>query len=175
LLAADALDFAINLLRRSHAAAGRVHMNNNGLDGRVLGKLLELANHRLRRQNHAVEIDHADAIAEAGHAGVGSTRMQRDVDQREYGQHEEEESSSTDQNPEQCARTSFSHAGSLAPAPLQGRSNAARAARAGSRERVGIRIRSAAVPPAVRRASGAPPRARTTSDPPARCRRYSPA
>ena len=61
---------------------------------------LSCPDHWLRRKNHAVEIDHANAVAEAGDSGLAAARVQRHVNQREYGQHEEEERSSPDQNPE---------------------------------------------------------------------------
>jgi hypothetical protein len=41
--------------------------------------------------------------------------VQSQVNQRKYGQHEEEKCSSTNQDPEQGAGTSFSHEESLAP------------------------------------------------------------
>ena len=45
-------------------------MQNDGLDRRVVIELLEFVDHRLRGQNHALKIDHADAVAEAGEAGL---------------------------------------------------------------------------------------------------------
>src|ERR1700682_5611414 len=93
-LLTDAPDLAINLFRRSHTAAGRVDVENDGLDGRVVAKFLELSDHRLRRKNYAVKIDYADAVAEAPNAGFATSCMQRKVDQREHRQHEEEKCSS---------------------------------------------------------------------------------
>ena len=39
-------------------------------------------------------LDHADAVAKSGDAGISSACVQREVNQSEYGQHEEEKSSS---------------------------------------------------------------------------------
>src|SRR5258708_39979306 len=75
LLVADTLDLAINLFRRGHTAARRVDVQNDGLDGRVVAKLLELSDHRLRRKNHAVKIDYADPIAEPADAGFAASCM----------------------------------------------------------------------------------------------------
>ena len=71
--------------------------------------------HWLRRKNHAVKIDHADAVAEAAKRGFVAARVQRQIDQRKDGQYKEEKRSSSDQNPKQGAGTSFSHGESLAP------------------------------------------------------------
>src|SRR6266849_2644794 len=40
LLLADTLDLAVNLFRRGHAAAWRIDVQNNGLDGGIVAKLL---------------------------------------------------------------------------------------------------------------------------------------
>ena len=114
LLLANALHFAINLFRRRHASARRIHVQNDGLDRRIVAKLLQLPDDWLWRQNHAIEIDHADAVAKAAEPGFAAARVQRQIDQGKHGQHEEEKCSSANQNPEQCARTSFRHEGSLA-------------------------------------------------------------
>ena len=49
----------------------------------------------------------SDLVAKTAKPRLSTTRMQGKVDQREDGQHEEEKSSTADQNPEECARTSF--------------------------------------------------------------------
>jgi len=72
-----ALDLAINLLRRSHASAGRIHMQNDGLDRRVVAELLQFAHDRLRRRMTPSKIDHADAVAKSGDAGISSPAVQR--------------------------------------------------------------------------------------------------
>ena len=76
-------------------------MQDDGFDGRVVAKFLQLADHRLRRENDAIQVDHADAVAKAAKSGFIAPRMQRQVNQRKHSQHKEEECSSANQNPEQ--------------------------------------------------------------------------
>ena len=92
-------------------------MQNDGLDGRVIAKLFELPHDRLRRKNHSLKIDHANAVAKAADAGIAGARMHGEIDKSKDGEHEEKKRSSADQDPEQGARTSVSHEESLAPAP----------------------------------------------------------
>src|SRR5690242_944875 len=69
----------------------------------------------MRGEDDPFEVDYADAISEATKArGFAAARMQREIDEGEDGQHEEEKCSSSDEDPEQSARTSFRHGESLA-------------------------------------------------------------
>jgi hypothetical protein len=90
-------------------------VQNDRFDRRIIAKLFQLANHRLGRQYHALEIDHADTIAESPEASFPGSCVKREINQREHRQHEEEECSAANQYPEQCARTSFRHGESVAP------------------------------------------------------------
>ena len=82
-------------------------MQDDGFDRRVVAKFLELPHNGLRRENDAVEIDHANAIPEPAESGLSAGSMQRQINQSKDGQHEEEKCSAANQNPEQCARTSL--------------------------------------------------------------------
>ena len=73
-------------------------------------KRLQLADDFVGIENHAVEIDDADLVAEGVEPGLLLVRVHRDIDQRKHGQHKEEESASSDYDPEPDARTCvFSH------------------------------------------------------------------
>jgi len=76
-------------------------VEDDGFDGRIVAELLQLPYDRLRREDHTVEIDYANAVAEAAQACITGAGMQSEVDERKHGQHEEEEGSSSDQDPEQ--------------------------------------------------------------------------
>ena len=52
---ADALDFAINFFRRSHATARRIYMNDDGFDGIVIAELLELSDDSFGIQDDAFQ------------------------------------------------------------------------------------------------------------------------
>ena len=90
-------------------------MNDDGLDGIVVAKLLDLLDHRAGIENDAFQFDYANLVPKTGaQRGVISARMKREVNQREHSQHKEEEGSSSDEYPEQSARTSvFSHTDGL--------------------------------------------------------------
>ena len=101
LLVADALDLAVNLFRRSHAAARRVHVDDDGLDGVIVGEFLQLLHDDLGRKNHALEIHYSDLVAKAGERGLAVIPVVHgDVDQREDGENEEKKRSATNKNPE---------------------------------------------------------------------------
>src|SRR5262249_42502071 len=107
LLVAQALDLAIDFFRRCDATAGRVYVDDDGFDGVVFAELLELRDGGGGIDDDAFEIDDADFVAEAaGERGV-LAGMEGQIDEREYGQNEEEESSSTDENPKPDAGTLF--------------------------------------------------------------------
>src|SRR3954462_4245284 len=115
LLVANALYFAVDLLGCGDTSAGRVHVKDNRFDRRVLAEFLQLVHDRLRGKDDAFEVDDADAISEAAETRVlPAGRMQGEIDEGEDGQHEEEKCSSSDEDPEQGARTSFRHGESLA-------------------------------------------------------------
>src|SRR6185503_20022720 len=104
LLVANALDLAIDFFGRGHATAGRVHVDDDGLDRVVISQLAQLF-HRFRgAEDDTVEIDDTDLIAEE--ARLLSTCMEGEKHQREHGQDKEEERSSSNQYPEPYARTS---------------------------------------------------------------------
>ncbi len=78
----------------------RIHVNNDRLDGIVVGKALELANHLIGIENHAVQINDADLVSEGVEPSLLSPRVDRNINQSEHGQHKEEKSASSDDNPE---------------------------------------------------------------------------
>src|SRR5450432_1564830 len=124
LLVADALDFAIDFFRRSHAAARRIHVNNDRLDGIVVGKTLQLADDFVGIKNHAVEINDADLVSEGVEPGLLLVRVHCNINQSKDGQHKEEESASSNDDPKPDARAVvFRHkcASSLAPIRTQNR------------------------------------------------------
>src|SRR5271170_66311 len=108
-LLADTLDLAVNLFRCSHAAARGIHVQDDGFDGRIIGKLFQFADHRLWRKNHSVKVNHSNTVAKSAKPRFIVVRVQSEVNQREHSQDEEEESSSANQYPEKGAGTSLSH------------------------------------------------------------------
>src|ERR1700690_1745582 len=93
-------------------------MQNDGLDGIVVAKLLELRHHHPRIDDDTFQFHHADLVAEAVQRRFFPTCVQGQIHQRKHRQHEEEENSSPNHDPEQCAGTTIlSHTseGSLAP------------------------------------------------------------
>src|SRR5579863_1042102 len=85
LFSAYALHFPVNLFRRRNSPTRGIHMQNNGLDRRIVTELLQLTNHGLWRENHAVEIDHANAVPEAGQSGFAGSSVQREIYQSKDG------------------------------------------------------------------------------------------
>ena len=122
-LVTHALDRAIDFLRRRDSSAGRIHAQNDGLDGIVVAKLLELRHYHPWINNDAFQVHHADLVAKAVQRRVLSARMQGQINQRKDRQHEEEENSSPNHDPEQSAGTtilSHNSEGSLAPVGKRG-------------------------------------------------------
>ena len=66
LLVADAFDLAVNFFRRSHSAAGRIHVDDDGFDGIVIAKFLDLLHHRAGIENDAFQFDHANLVPKTG-------------------------------------------------------------------------------------------------------------
>src|SRR5215831_4107913 len=94
-----ALDFAVDLFGSRHPAAGRVHVDHDGLDRVIISKLAQLLNHFTGIENDAFEIDHANLVAET-EARLLASGVKRQVNHREHRENEEEEGSSPDENPE---------------------------------------------------------------------------
>ena len=63
-LLAEARDLAVELLRGRDAAAGRVDPHDDGLDVRGVVEALERLAEAVRGEDHALEVDDADAAAE---------------------------------------------------------------------------------------------------------------
>ena len=103
LLLADTLHFLVDFLGSGHAAAGRIDVQDDGLDGVVTGELLEFGDHGLRLDDHALEIDDADLVAEPSEGLISLALPQAYVNQSEDRQHEEKKSSAADNDPQQSA------------------------------------------------------------------------
>src|SRR5438270_9916811 len=88
--------FTVNFFRGRHSAARRIHMNDDGFDGIVVSKPAHVLDNFTGINDHAIKIYDSNLVTESVNAGLTSAGMQRDVDQSEYGQHEEEESASSD-------------------------------------------------------------------------------
>ena len=65
LFVAQAFHFPINLLRGGHAAAGRIHLQDNGFDRIVVSELLKLRHDNARIQDHAFQFDDSNLVAKA--------------------------------------------------------------------------------------------------------------
>ena len=76
-------------------------MQDDGLDGVVVGEFLELGDHRLGLDDHAFEVDDADLVAEAAEGLVSLSAAQAHVNKRKDGQHEEEKGAAADHDPQQ--------------------------------------------------------------------------
>jgi hypothetical protein len=87
LFAPDPLHLAIDLLRRGHAAR-RIHVDDDGLDGIVIGKFLKLRDDLFRRENYAIEIDDSNLGPEAGKRFF-IVPAKAQVDQRKDGDYEQ--------------------------------------------------------------------------------------
>src|SRR4051794_14750771 len=87
--------FAVNFFRGRHSAARRIHMNDDRLDGIIISEPADVLDNSARIDDYAIKIYHSNLVTESVNAGLTSAGMQRDVDQSEYGQHEEEESASS--------------------------------------------------------------------------------
>ena len=84
-------------------------MNNDGLDGIVIGKLLELGHDLLGRENYAIEFDHGDLGAEAGKRFFVAAAAKAKVDKSDDGRCKESKQSAAHQKPYPDPRTPFSH------------------------------------------------------------------
>jgi hypothetical protein len=82
-------------------------MNDDGLDRVVIPEFLQLPDNGIWVNDDAFEIYDSDLVSKAVNGSVLISRMKRQIDQREDGKHEEEESPSADQNPKQGARTTL--------------------------------------------------------------------
>ena len=105
LIVANALDLAINFLRRRHSPTWRIHVQDDRFDRVVVPEFLELLHDRVGRENYALQIDHANLVAK-GKRGVFA-RVQGHVHQRKHRQHEQEKGSPANHDPEKGARTLF--------------------------------------------------------------------
>ena len=83
-------------------------MDDDGLDGTVVGELLQLRNDLLGREDHAFQIDDGDLVPEPGECFlIMATETQ--VNQREDGDHKKSKKPAAHQQPNPYARTSFGH------------------------------------------------------------------
>ena len=103
LYVANAQDFAVDLFRCGRSAAGRVHMNDDGLDGAVVAKLAKLLDHVLGREDYAFQVNHGDLVAES-REGIFLLRAHGEIHQRKHRQQKQEEGTATEQHPEKDAR-----------------------------------------------------------------------
>ncbi len=83
-------------------------MNDDGLDGIVIGKLLELGDDLLGRKNYAIQLNHGDLGAEAGKRFFLRTAKTQ-IDQRKHGHREQHKQSTAHQQPNPNPRMPFSH------------------------------------------------------------------
>ncbi len=96
-------------------------MNDDGLDGIVIGKLLELGDDLLGRENYAIEFNHANLGPEAGKRFF-IPAAETQVHQRKHTHHEQRKQPAAHQQPNPNARTPFSHnQTSVAPEVSQGK------------------------------------------------------
>ena len=107
LFIAQAFDFAINLLRRGHAAAGRIHFQDDGFDGIVVPELLKLRHDDTGIQDHAFHVHNSNLVAKGVERGLFSACMHGEIHQREYRQHEEKKYPSANHNPKHSAGTTI--------------------------------------------------------------------
>jgi hypothetical protein len=70
-------------------------VNDDGLDGIVFSESADVLYDLTGFDDYAIKIYDSDLIAESVNAGFTSAGVQRDEDQSEHGQHEEEESASS--------------------------------------------------------------------------------
>ena len=94
-LVADPQNLAIDFLGGRRSAAGRVHVDDDRLDGAVIGKLVQLLDDLLGIDDDAFQVDHADLVAKAAEA-VFLLRADGEVDQGKDSDEEEEEGSSAE-------------------------------------------------------------------------------
>src|SRR5262249_38082590 len=95
LLITDALDFAVDFLRRSNPATRRIYMDDDRLDGIVVGQLAQLIHSFCGTQDDSVEIDDTDLLPEQA-CPLAGCAAENQKHQRKHGQNEEEECSSSD-------------------------------------------------------------------------------
>src|SRR5580704_6516393 len=94
-------------------------MNNDGLDGVVVGKLLKLGDDLLGRENHAIEFDDSNLGTEAGKRLL-ILAAETQVHQSKYRRHEQRKQTAAHQEPYPNPRTPFSHnQTSVAPAAAE--------------------------------------------------------
>ena len=85
-------------------------MNNDGFDGIVISESVQLVHNFFRIQDHTLEVHHPNFVPEPVDTRLLTASVQRDIHQREHGQHKEEECASPDQDPQPDTRTCiFSH------------------------------------------------------------------
>src|SRR5271169_2697311 len=83
-------------------------MDDDGLDGIVIGKLLELGDYLLGRKNYAIEFNDSNLGAEAGkRLIIAGAKTQ--IDERKHGHDKQHKQATGDQKPHPNPRTSFSH------------------------------------------------------------------
>ena len=82
-------------------------MEDDGLDGIVVGEPLKLRDHRLGLDDDALDVDHANLIAETAKGFLSLSSAQAQVNQREHRENEEEEGASADHDPQQGAGLSL--------------------------------------------------------------------
>src|SRR5208283_4562266 len=83
-------------------------MNDDGLNGIVIGKLFKLGNDLLGRKNHAVKFNHGNLGAETGKRFfIVAAKTQ--IHQRKHRDHEQHEQPAAHQEPNPNPRTPFSH------------------------------------------------------------------
>src|SRR5438552_2947173 len=90
-------------------------MDDDRLDGIVIAEFLDLLHHRAGVENDAFQFHYADFVPEttAERRAVPAC-MEREINQCEHCQHEEEEGSSSNHDPEKRPRTPvFSHTDGL--------------------------------------------------------------
>ena len=84
-------------------------MNDDGFDGIVIGKLLQLGDDLFGGKNHAIEIDDGNLGTEAGKRFFRIPAAKTHVDQREHTDGEQHKQPAADQNPHPNPRTLFRH------------------------------------------------------------------
>ena len=83
-------------------------MNDDGLHGIIIGKLLKLGDDLLGRENYAIEFNHRNPGAEAGKRFF-IPAAKTEIYQRKHGHHEQRKQPAAHHKPYPNPRTPFSH------------------------------------------------------------------
>src|SRR5436305_14534227 len=87
--------FTVNFFRGGHSATRRIHMNDDGFDVIVVSKPAHVLDNFTGINDHAIKIYDSNLVTESVNAGLTPAGVKRDENQSEHGQHDDEESASS--------------------------------------------------------------------------------